>query len=304
MGGAFVGRQWEVGKLKAVLEDALFGQANEKGKEMIKDVKGNYVSVNNLNMYYEVHGAGEPLVLLHGAYTTIDLSFGKMLSVLADNRKVIAIEQQGHGHTEDIDRLLSFEQMADDTAELLRQLKIEKADILGYSMGGTIAVEMGIRHPELVRKLVIISSPYKRDGWHPDVYTTIEQITPEVFTGSGLPEAYAEVAPNPEGWATLVEKLKKLDLEFVGRTSEEFQSIKAPSLIMLGDSDGVRLESALEMFTLLGGGVFGDIAGLPHSQLAVIPGSTHVGVIEKTDLLLPMITAFLNAPMPEASDRR
>ena len=145
---------------------------------MIKDVKGNYVSVNNLNMYYELHGAGEPLVLLHGAYMTIDLSFGKMLPVLAENRKVIAIEQQGHGHTEDIDRPLSFEQMADDTAELLRQLKIEEADILGYSMGGTIAVEMGIRHPELVRKLVIISSPYKRDGWHPDLYTTIEQITP------------------------------------------------------------------------------------------------------------------------------
>jgi pimeloyl-ACP methyl ester carboxylesterase len=271
---------------------------------MIKEVKGSYASVNGLNMYYEVYGAGEPLVLLHGAYTTIDTSFGKMLPALGKSRKVIAIEQQGHGHTEDIDRPLSFEQMADDTAELLRQLEIEKADILGYSMGGTIAVEMGIRHPELVRKLVIISSPYKRDGWHPEVYKTIEQITPEMFTGSGLPEAYAEVAPNPDGWATLVEKLKTLDLEYVGRTPEEFQSIKAPALIMLGDSDGVRLERALEMFTLLGGGVFGDIAGLPHSQLAVIPGSTHVGVMGKTDLLLPMITEFLDAPMPEAGDHQ
>ena len=136
------------------------------------------------------------------------------------------------------------------------------------------------------------------------MYKTIEQITPEMFTGSGLPEAYAEVAPNPDGWATLVEKLKTLDLEYVGRTPEEFQSIKVPALIMLGDSDGVRFESALEMFTLLGGGVFGDIAGLPHSQLAVIPGSTHVGVMGKTDLLVPMITEFLDAPMPEAGDHQ
>jgi pimeloyl-ACP methyl ester carboxylesterase len=280
------------------------GQANEKGDEMVKDAKGSYALVNGLNMYYEVHGTGEPLVLLHGAYTTIDTSFGQLLPALAQSRQVIAIEQQGHGHTEDIDRPLSFQQMADDTAGLLRQLNIEKADILGYSMGGTIAVEMGIRHPELVRKLVIISSPYKRDGWHSEVHTTIEQVTPEMFTGSGLPEAYAEVAPNPDGWATLVQKLKTLDLEYVGRNSEEFQSIKAPTLIILGDSDGVRLESALEMFTLLGGGVFGDVAGLPHSQLAVIPGSTHVGVIQKTDLLVPMITAFLNAPIPEARDPR
>ena len=279
-----------------------FSQSNEKGDEMVKDARGSYALVNGLNMYYEVHGTGEPLVLLHGAYTTIDTCFGQLLPALAQSRQVIAIEQQGHGHTEDIGRPLTFQQMADDMAGLLRHLNIGKADILGYSMGGTIAVEMGIHHPELVRKLVNISSPYKRDGWHPDVYTTIEQITPEMFVGTGLLEAYAEVAPNPDGWATLVQKLKTLDLEYVGRTSEEFQSIKAPALIMLGDSDGVRLESALDMFTLLGGGVFGDIAGLPHSQLAVIPGSTHVGVIQKTDLLVPMITAFLDAPMPEAGD--
>lgn len=257
-------------------------------------VKSGYADVNGLNMYYEVHGEGEPLVLLHGAYMTINLNFGKMLPTLARGRQVIAIEQQGHGHTEDIDRPLSYEQMADDTAELLRQLGIEKADILGYSMGGTIAVELGIRHPELVRKLVVISSPYKRDGWYPEVYATIENITPEEFTGSGLPEAYAEVAPNPDGWATLVEKLKKLDLEYIGRTPEEFRSIKAPTLIVIGDSDGVPPESAVEMFKLLGGGVFGDVAGLPHSQLAVLPGTTHVGVIERTDWLVPMITEFLD----------
>ncbi len=266
---------------------AVFGSRNAP-------VKSGYADVNGLNMYYEVHGEGKPLVLLHGAFMTIDLNFGKMLPTLARDRQVIAIELQGHGHTEDIDRPLGYEQMADDTAELLRQLGIKKADILGYSMGGTVAVELGIRHPKLVRKLVVISASYKRDGWYPEVFATIENITPEAFTGSGWPEAYAKVAPNPDGWATLVEKVKKLILEYNGRTPEEFRSIKAPILIVIGDSDGVPPESAVEMFKLLGGGVFGDVVGLPHSQLAVLPGTTHVGVIERTDWLMSMITEFLD----------
>lgn len=273
------------------------GMANES-------VKSGYADVNGLNMYYEIYGEGEPLVLLHGSFMTIDLNFGKMIPALARDRQVIAIEQQGHGHTEDIDRPLSYEQMADDTAELLRQLGIEKADILGYSTGGTIALELGIRYPDVVRKLVVISSPYKRDGWYPEFYAAIENITPEVFIGSGFPEAYAEVAPNPDGWATLIEKAKKLDLEYTGRTTEEFRSIKAPTLIIIGDSDGVPPESAVEMFKLLGGGVFGDVAGLPRSQLAVLPGTTHLSMMERTDWLVPMIREFLNASMeaPGASE--
>ncbi len=263
-------------------------------------VKSGYADVNGLNMYYEIHGEGEgkPLVLLHGAFTTIDISFGKMLPTLAKNRQVIAIEQQGHGHTEDIDRPLSFEQMTDDTAELLQQLGIKKADILGYSMGGVIAMELGIRYPDLVNKLVIISAPYKRDGWYPEVAALIENITPETFTDLGFPQAYAKVAPNPDGWATLVEKLKKFWLEYflleyTGRTPEEFRSIKAPTLIVIGDSDNVLPESAVEMFKLLGGGVCGDVAGIPQSQLAVLPGTTHIGMTERADWLVPMITEFL-----------
>lgn len=275
------------------------GLANESINE---SMKSGYADVNGLKMYYEIQGVGEPLVLLHGAYMTIDLNFGKMIPELAKDRQVIAIEQQGHGHTADIDRQLSYEQMANDTAELLRQLGIERADILGYSTGGTIALELAIRYPDLVRKQVVISSPYKRDGWYPEVYTTIENLTPEAFIGSGLPEAYARVAPNPNNWTTLVEKAKRLDLEYIGRTTEEFSSIKAPTLIIIGDSDGVPPESAVEMFKLLGGGAFGDIAGLPRSQLAVLPGTTHVGMTERTDWLLPMIKEFLDKPM-EATDK-
>ena len=262
--------------------------------------KSSYAEVNGLNMYYEVHGNGKPLVLLHGSFMTIALNFGKMIPAFARDRKVIAIEQQGHGHTEDIDRPVSYEQMADDTAELLRQLGIEKADILGYSLGGTTAIELAIRHPDRVRKLVVISAPYKRDGWYPEYYPTMESLTPEMFIGSGLPEAYADVAPNPDNWAKLVEKFKKLGVEFIGRTPEEFQSIKAPTLIMIGDSDSVPPEKAVEMFKLLGGGVFGDIVGLPRSQLAVIPGTTHVGIMERADWWIPMIKEFLDKPMEAA----
>jgi Predicted hydrolases or acyltransferases (alpha/beta hydrolase superfamily) len=245
-------------------------------------------------MYYEIHGEGEPLVLLHGAFLTIDLNYGAMLPALARDRKVIAVELQGHGHTEDIDRPLRYEQMADDTAELLRQLGIPKADIMGYSLGGTTAVELAVRHPEVVRSLVIISSPYNREGWYPVVYETIENITPELFVGSGLPEAYLLVAPNPNNWTILIEKVKELDRKYVGRTSGEFASIPAPALIIIGDSDGIPPEYAAGMFRLLGGGVFGDVSGLPRSRLAVLPGSTHVGVMQRTDSLLPMITEFLD----------
>jgi pimeloyl-ACP methyl ester carboxylesterase len=257
-----------------------------------QNVMNGYVNANGLNMYYEVHGEGEPLVLLHGAFMTIDLNFGKMLPVLATGRRIVAVELQGHGHTEDLDRPLSFEQMADDTAALLGALSISRADVFGYSMGGTTAVELAIRHPDLVRKLIVMSAPYDRAGWYPEVYTTLESITPEAFVGSGLPEAHAAARPNHD-WPTLVAKVKALDVGFVGRTAEEFQSIRAPILIIVGDSDGVPLDKAVEMFRLLGGGVVGDIAGLPRSQLAIIPGSTHVGVMEQTHLLLPMITAFL-----------
>jgi pimeloyl-ACP methyl ester carboxylesterase len=217
-----------------------------------------------------------------------------MIPALARDRQVIAIELQGHGHTGDIDRPLRYEQMADDTSELLRQLGIEKADIAGYSQGGTTAIELAIRHPQAVRKLVVISSPYNRDGWYPIVYGTIENITPELFTGSGLPEEHARVAPNPNNWTILVEKVKELDRTYVGRSPEEFRSITAPTPIIIGDSDGISPEYAAGMFRLLGGGVFGDVAGLPRSRLAILPGSTHVGVMQRPDMLLPMMTEFLN----------
>jgi pimeloyl-ACP methyl ester carboxylesterase len=248
-------------------------------------------------MYYEIHREGErPLVLLHGSFLTIEINFGAMLPELAAQRRIIAVELEGHGHTESPDRPLSHQQMADDTAALLRGLNIARADILGYSLGGTVAIELAIRHPDLVRKLVVISASYHRDGWYPEVYAAVEQITPEMLVGSGLPEAYAAVAPNPAGFPILIEEVQAMTAAWVGRTPDEFRAIPAPTLIMVGGSDGVPLDKVVDMFTLRGGGVFGDTEGLPASRLAVLPGTMHFDMMRRAPLLLPMIGGFLDAP--------
>ena len=268
------------------------------------DPQTGYAPVNGLEMYYEVHGMGEPLVLLHGAYMTIG-TMGPILPGLAGTRQVIAVEMQGHGRTADIDRPITYEQMADDTAALLRHLGIGQADVFGYSMGGGVALQLAIRHPDLVRKLVSVSASYTSDGMQPELHEMIPSITPEMFAGSPIEAAYLEVAPNPEDFLGLVEKLKRLDMTPFAWPAEDVRGIEAPTLIVVGDSDAIRLEHAVEMFRLLGGGIMGDLAGLPKSQLVVLPGTAHFvppgsGVLDRAELLLAMVPAFLDAPMPEA----
>ncbi len=269
-------------------------------REMNTASKGSYASVNGLKMYYEIHGSGRPLVLLHGALSTIEASFGKVLPSLAQTRQVVAIEQQAHGHTADIDRPLTDEQMAEDTAALLRQLKIENADFLGYSIGAGIALEFARRQPDLVRKLVVASPAYRRDGVYSEIWEGIETSKPEDLAGSPFREAYARTAPHPENWPTLIAKNKQHDQEFAGWPPKDILVIKAPTLVIIADSDIVRPEHAVELFRLLGGGVVGDVAGLPRSQLTVLPGTAHVTLVDRADWLLSMITAFLDASMPDA----
>ncbi len=270
----------------------------KRHNETNEDAKGSYASVNGLNMYYEIHGTGNPLVLLHGAFSGIDTSFGKVLPSFAMTRQVIAIEQQGHGHTADIDRPLSYEQMADDTAALLRYLNVQTADIFGWSMGGGIALQVAMRHPPLVRKLVVASATFNSEGLHPEARAGIETSKVEDLAGSKWHRAYASTAPNPANWPTLFAKVHQLDLAIQDWPSEAIHAIQAPTLIIIADSDLVRPEHAVEMFRVLGGGVDGDNVGLPHSQLAVLPGTTHITLVERTDWLVSMITAFLDAPMP------
>ena len=163
---------------------------------------GRYASVNGLNMYYEIHGTGRPLVLLHGAFSAIGTSFGNVLPELAKTRQVIAFEMQAHGHTADIDRPLSMEQMADDTAAALQQLGIENADIFGYSLGAGIALQVALRHPEVVRKLVLASVTYNKSGLHPGLMEGLENMRPEDMAGSPWYEEYTRIAPNPEDSST------------------------------------------------------------------------------------------------------
>ena len=265
--------------------------------------RGDYAEVNGLNMYYEVHGAGRPLLLLHGAYMTID-AMGEVLSRLAESRQVIAVELQAHGRTADIDRPLGYEAMADDVAALLRHLEVGEADVFGFSMGGGVALQVAIRHPEVVRKLVVVSAAHTSDSMHPELLEMIPSITPEVFAGTPIEEDYLRTAPNPDDFPTLVAKLKQLDMEHFAWPSEDVRGIVAPTLLVVGDSDAVRLEHVLELFRLLGGGVMGDLAGLPKPQLAVLPGTTHFippgsGILDRADWLLAIIPPFLDAPVPQ-----
>jgi pimeloyl-ACP methyl ester carboxylesterase len=261
---------------------------NDNHTATVGAVKSGYVLVNGLNMYYEIQGIGRPLVLIHGGVCTIDTCFGKVRPPLAKNWKTVAVELQGHGHTADVDRPLSFEQMAEDTAALLRQLKIENADLIGYSVGGGVALRIAMRYPDLVRKLVVIGTGYNNDGLVPGLLENFKTMKPEDIPLE-FREAYARTAPDPKQWPTLVAKVVKLGLEFKGWRPEEIQSIKAPVLVMIGDADIVRPEHTVQMFRML-----------PHAQLAVLPGTDHFAPMTRPDWIAPMIEAFLNAPMPKA----
>ncbi len=249
-------------------------------------------------MYYEIHGSGRPLVLLHGAYMTIEM-MGPVLSGLAQTHRVIAFEQQGHGRTADIDRSLTYEQMADDTAALVGHLEVGEADVVGYSMGGGVALQLAIRHPEVVRKLVVASASFRSDGMHAVALEMFPSVTPEMFAGSPIEEAYQRLAPNPGDFPALVEKLTKLDTTDYAWAEDDIRAIAAPTMIVLGDSDGIRLEHAVELFGLLGGGVMGDLEGMPKPQLAVLPGTSHFvppgsGLLDRAGWLLAMIEPFLD----------
>src|ERR1700680_1125303 len=261
---------------------------------------GRYAFVNGLKMYYEVRGPqrGTPIVFLHGAFSNIESDFGKILPTIAKTRQVITLEQQGHGRTADIDRPLTYEQMSDDVAELLRQLRITKADFVGYSMGGLVAMYVAVRHPELVRKLVYAGgASYDPDGFYPELLEGEKKMTPDAFIGTPLLKTYQRIAPNKGDWPKLVEKIKVLDLNWRGLSEDQLRSIKVPTMLIFGDADVVRPEHVVKMFRLLGGGVPGDLVALPRSRLAVLPGTTHVTLITRTNWLLSMIPEFLDAPM-------
>src|SRR5262245_59446614 len=246
--------------LGALLIGALSVPTSVSAGDKAAKVEGRYADLNGLKMYYEVHGTGKPLVVLHGAF-----GWANAYPILAKDRQLIAVELQGHGHTADIDRPLTYEQMADDVGALLKHLKIAQADVFGYSMGGNLGLSLAIRHPSVVRRLAINGSHYSKmeDAYDAATFKQFKSLPPN-FAPSVLKGPYDKVAPDPKQWPVLVAKVKKMGLEFKGFTREEMKSIKAPVLITLGDRDGVRPEHAVEIFRLI-----------PNAQLAMFPGGDH-----------------------------
>jgi pimeloyl-ACP methyl ester carboxylesterase len=262
----------------------------------MKPTESGYADVNGLKMYFEVYGNGKPIVLLHGSYMNIPLNWQHFIPLLAKDRKVIVAEMQGHGRTKDISREFSYEGMADDVSGLLKHLKIDSADILGYSMGGGVAFQVAVRHPEQVRRLVILSGTYRHDGWWPEVEAMYSTFTPDMFKGTPIQKQYDSLGNDPAHFPEYVRKVISIDLKPYD-WSKDVKKIQAPIFMVIGDMDGVRYEHALELFRAKGGGKMGDLNGLPKSRLAILPATTHIGMMQRTDWLIPMITDFLDSDL-------
>jgi pimeloyl-ACP methyl ester carboxylesterase len=242
-------------------------------------VKGEYASVGDLKMYYEIHGTGRPLVLLHGAFMS-----ATVYPALAENSQVIAVDLQAHGRTADIDRPFNFEQMADDVAALLKQLKIEQTDVFGYSLGGKVGLALAIRHPELVRRLAIYGATCKsfEESLPPELLEVFKQVTPETFAPKELRESYEKLSPAPN-WIGLATKILESMKCFKGFSPEQMKAIKAEVFLSAGDHKDVNLEHIVEMHKLI-----------PKSQLAVFPNTNHVVMMTNPDKVLVQVKEFLD----------
>jgi pimeloyl-ACP methyl ester carboxylesterase len=253
--------------------------------------------VGVLDLYYERHGEGPLLVLLHGAFGTIESCFAGLLPALARDFDVVAVEMQGHGRTRDVARPLSYEDMAGDTAALLDALDIPRAHLVGYSMGGAVGLQLALDRPELVDHLVFAGgAAFDSSGVYPELIAGFESFDPHELDGSRWHDAYRRVAPDPDAWTSLVVKMNELDRAGHSWPRERIARMQVPTLLINGDADIVRPEHIVEMFRLLGGGVPGDLVGVPQSQLALLPGTSHVGVLDRVDWLSSMILAFLRPP--------
>ncbi|MBA2346624.1 MAG: alpha/beta hydrolase [Rubrobacter sp.] len=271
------------------------------GNENSTSGAGGYARVNGIDLYYQVHGEGEPLILLHGGIGAIEM-FGEVLPMLAEGRQVIGVDLQAHGRTVDIDRPMTFEAMADDVVALIKHLDFEKADVMGYSLGGGVALRTAIQHPESVRKLVLVSTPFSRDGWYPEVRAGMEQMGPqaaEPMKQTPMYELYSAIAPRVEDWPVLLTKLGEI-LEQDYDWSDEVAATETPTMLVVGDADSVRTSHAVEFFGLLGGGkrdAGWDGSGMSAARLAILPGTTHYDIFASS-ALADAVVPFLDTPGP------
>lgn len=261
--------------------------------QKIKPSDSGYAPANGLKVYYEIYGEGKPLVLLHGAFMTIDMNWGQLIPELSKNRKVIALELQGHGHTPYSERKLSHATLASDVKAVLDYLKIDKADVAGYSFGGAIAYQFAIQSPERLRNLVIISATYKSSGWLPEVNNGIKAMKPEFFTNTPLKTGYDAVAPDKTKWTKFLEQM----IAFAGVPFDlgdvNISKISSPVLIIAGDNDGLDKIELMKTYKLLGGGVSADLGPMPKSQLAIVPGQGHVSLMMQATTILNHLNNFL-----------
>jgi pimeloyl-ACP methyl ester carboxylesterase len=259
---------------------------------------GNRVQVNGMQMYYEVSGAGDPLVVLHGAYMNIP-SMGAIIPMLAKTHKVYALEFQGHGRTTDIDRPITYQNLADDVAAFMNAVKLPKADVFGYSMGSAAALQLAIRHPDKVNKLVAASVAYDAKGWQPAFTAMIPSMTVDMLASTPMEAEYRKLAVNPNGFRELARKLIQLEKEPMAWETD-VRKLKMPVLIISGDADVATLEHTVSLFRILGGGEMGDMGKpLSAARLAVLPATSHTAVITQPDLLLAFIEPFLEGVTPK-----
>ncbi len=280
--------------LKPVLMSAmLFLTALKSSGQQIKPVKSGYAPVNGIEVYYEVYGEGKPLILLHGAFYTIEMNWGQLISELSKTRKVIAIEFQGHGHSPYSDRKLDIATLARDVEGVMNYLKIDTADVAGYSMGGSVAYQFAVQSPERLSRLVIISSTYKTDGWLPVVSTGFKNFKPEFFDNTPLKTGYDAVAPDKTKWPKFVKQMIDFAQTPFNCGDSNIAKITAPVLIISGDNDGTNKIELMKTYQLLGGGVAADLQPMPKSHLAIVPSQSHVGLMMQTKTLLNYLDDFL-----------
>lgn len=267
------------------------------------NAKGNYAAVNGLRLYYEIHGQGDPLILLHGGLNNIEL-LGDTLPQLATTRQVIAVDLQGHGRTADIDRPLRYALMADDIAALIRHLDFDQVDVMGYSLGGGTALRTAIQHPDLVRNLVLVAVACKRTGSYPEVLAAMDQMSGAAaafMQGTPIYQSYVRISPTPDKFPQLLDKLGDM-LRQPYDWSDEVAALTMPVLLVFADADSVTISHMAEFYKLLGGGqrdAGWDGAHKPAAQLAILPGQTHYDIFA-SPLLAAVVTPFLDAARPVA----
>ncbi|MFD4422041.1 alpha/beta fold hydrolase [Agromyces sp. NPDC058484] len=261
-----------------------------------------HAPVNGLQMYYESYGGGSgtPVLLLHGGLFDIEQQFGALIPSLSAGRRVIAADFQGHGRTNDIDRPLGTGALASDVVGLLEHLDVDRVDVFGFSVGGAVALHLAIKHPDLVRKLIVSSVSFRPEGDRGGNAEAVAEMTVDMIAGTSMEERYLAVSPHPdlEHLQGLLDKLARYDVGESGWSDDEIRGIAAPTLMTVGDCDMVKLDHAVRFLQLRGGDVNGDFEGVPASQLAVFPGTTHFFGLARTDLVSDVVITFLDAPAP------